>query len=259
MIGAGDRGGVSADRGCKLLAMLAWLIISVPRAPKGSSRFRSSGRNFWPVATALRPRGKHKIPQKVSGLRNGIMPAAAGRRGGARPLAEQASTPETKGPQLRHNSLEIDYTPRSLLGESIYQHSPRLSQLDDWTTGSIAAALRSAGAVQATYGAPGRPSKRGKPRPRGQRLEAAVTDRFGGFGRAGLGGFERAAFLLWKLLARRAPVGAGPIHKDRRCPSLFWRYSFTAMKPTTFDSSCICRMILPTSSRGSLASDRRMR
>ena len=126
---------MSADRGCKLLAMLAWLIISVPRAPKGSSRFRSSGRNFWPVANALRPRGKHKIPQKVSGLRNGIMPAAAGRRGGARPLAEQASTPETKGPQLRHNSLEIDYTPRSLLGESIYQHSPRLSKLDDDTTG----------------------------------------------------------------------------------------------------------------------------
>ena len=96
MIGAGDRGGVSADRGCKLLAMLAWLIISVPRAPKGSTRFRSSGRNFRPVANALRPRGKHNIPQKVSGLRNGIMPAAAGRRGGARPLTEQAWTPETK-------------------------------------------------------------------------------------------------------------------------------------------------------------------
>ena len=221
MIGAGDRGGVSADRGCKLLAMLAWLNISVPRAPKGSSRFRSSGRNFWPVATALRPRGKHKIPQKVRGLHSGIMPAAAGRRGGARPLAVQASTPETKGPQLRHNSLEIDYTPRSLLASRFTSTRPGCPSETTTRQGSTAAALRTAGAVQATYGAPGRPSKRGKPRPRGQRLEAAVTDRFGGFGRAGLGGFERTAFLLWKLPARLAPVGAGPIHKDRRCPSLF--------------------------------------
>ena len=167
---------MSADRGCKLLAMLAWLNISVPRAPKGSSRFRSSGRNFWPVATALRPRGKNKISQTVRGLRNGIMPAAAGRRGGARPLAEQASTPETKGPQLRHNSLGKDYTPRSRLASRCTSTRPGCPSETTRRRGPTAAALRSAG------GRPGdlrrsrpRPSKRGKPRPRGQRLEAAVT------------------------------------------------------------------------------------
>ena len=87
---------MSADRGCKLLAMLAWLIISVPRAPKGSSRFRSSGRNFWPVANALRPGGKHKIPQNVSGLRNGRVPAAAGRRGGVAPWRSGLRPPKRR-------------------------------------------------------------------------------------------------------------------------------------------------------------------
>src|SRR5262245_41163813 len=36
-------------------------------------------------------------------------------------------------------------------------------------------------------------------------------------------------------------------------------YSLAATKPTTFDSDCICRTILPTSSFGSLVSERRMR
>ena len=52
---------------------------------------------------------------------------------------------------------------------------------------------------------------------------------------------------------RRRPL-IGTVLRPNR-----WRYSLTAMKPTTFDSPCICRMILPTSSFGSLASDRRMR
>ena len=221
MIGAGDRGGVSADRGCKLLAMLAWLIISVPRAPKGSTRFRSSGRNFRPVANALRPRGKHNIPQKVSGLRNGIMPAAAGRRGGARPLAEQAWTPRNEGPRLRHNSLGTNYTPRPLLASRFTSTRPGCPSQTTRRRGLPLPLFAARGRSRRPTALQGRPSKRGKPRPRGQRLEAAVTDRFGGFGRAGLGGFERAAFLLWKLLARLAPVGAGPVHKDRRCPSLF--------------------------------------
>ena len=38
-----------------------------------------------------------------------------------------------------------------------------------------------------------------------------------------------------------------------------WPYSLAAMKATTFDSDCICLMILPTSSFGSLVSERRMR
>ena len=38
-----------------------------------------------------------------------------------------------------------------------------------------------------------------------------------------------------------------------------WPYSFAATNPTTFDSDCICRTILPTSSFGSLVSERRMR
>lgn len=197
---------MSADRGCKLLAMLAWLIISVPRAPKGSSRFRSSGRNFWPVANALRPGGKHQIPQKVSGLRNGIMPAAAGRRGGCSPPGGAGLDPRNEGTAVHLKQIIP-------LARTWRVDFPALAQ-------AVQAKRRHPlFAAPASYGA--RPSKRGKPRPRGQRLEAAVTDRFGGFGRAGLGGFERAAFLLWKLLARRAPVGAGPIHKDRRCPSLF--------------------------------------
>ena len=218
MIGAGDRGGVSADRGCKLLAMLAWLIISVPRAPKGSSRFRSSGRNFWPVANALRPGGKHKIPQNVSGLRNGIVPAAAGRRGGVAPWRSRLRPPKRRD----RSSGTIHLKQIIPLARTWRVDLPALAQ--------AVQAKRRHGVYRCRSsqrrGRPGdvrrfRPSKRGKPRPRGQRLEAAVTDRFGGFGRAGLGGFERAAFLLWKLLARRAPVGAGPIHKDRRGPSLF--------------------------------------
>lgn len=213
---------MSADRGCKLLAMLAWLIISVPRAPKGSTRFRSSGRNFWPVATTLRPRGKHKIPQKVSGLgqRNNAGCGGASRGcwtpGGAGfdPGSEGTATPA----QFTWNKL---YPPLAF-GESIHQHSPRLSQPDDQTTRFYRCrSSQRRGPSRRSTALQGRPSKRGKPRPRGQRLEGAVTDRFGGFGRAGLGGFERAAFLLWKLLARLAPAGAGPIHKDRRCPSLF--------------------------------------
>ena len=148
---------MSADRGCKLLAMLAWLIISVPRAPKGSTRFRSSGRNFCPVANALRPRGKHNIPQKVSGLRNGIMPAAAGRRGGARPLAEQAWTPETKD----RSSGTIHLQQIISLARFWRVDLPVLAQAvparrpDD---GVYRCRSSQRGAVQATYGAPGRPS-----------------------------------------------------------------------------------------------------
>ena len=70
--------------------------------------------------------------------------------------------------------------------------------------------------------------------------------------------FERTACPLWTLPARflhpEAAPASGPCCAQNR-----WRYSLTAMKPTTFDSPCICRMILPTSSFGSLASDRRMR
>ena len=200
--------------------MLAWLIISVPRAPKGSTRFRSSGRNFWPVATTLRPRGKHKIPQKVSGLgqRNNAGCGGAS-RGCSTP--DGAGLDPRKGPRLRHNSLGTNYTPRPLLASRFTSTRPgcpsQTTRRRDLPLPLFAARGRS----RRPTALQGRPSKRGKPRPRGQRLEAAVTDRFGGFGRAGLGGFERAAFLLWKLLARLAPVGAGPIHKDRRCPSLF--------------------------------------
>jgi hypothetical protein len=49
-------------------------------------------------------------------------------------------------------------------------------------------------------------------------------------------------------------VGSGRIAVHHRLA-----YSFAAMKPTIFDSSCICRTILPTSSFGNLVSERRMR
>src|SRR6266404_9831866 len=49
-------------------------------------------------------------------------------------------------------------------------------------------------------------------------------------------------------MARAAPLE----HRD-------WYYSLAAMKATTFDSDCICPTILPTSSFGSLVSERRMR
>ena len=48
--------------------------------------------------------------------------------------------------------------------------------------------------------------------------------------------------------------GASPAQQRHRLA-----YSFAAMKPTIFDSSCICRTILPTSSFGNLVSERRMR
>jgi hypothetical protein len=51
-----------------------------------------------------------------------------------------------------------------------------------------------------------------------------------------------------------AAVGSGRIAVHHRLA-----YSFAAMKPTIFDSSCICRTILPTSSFGNLVSERRMR
>ncbi len=44
-----------------------------------------------------------------------------------------------------------------------------------------------------------------------------------------------------------------------RIPSPASPYSLAAMKLTTFDSDCICLTILPTSSFGSLVSERRMR
>ena len=164
---------MSADRGCKLLAMLAWLNISVPRAPKGSSRFRSSGRNFWPVATALRPRGKHKIPQKVSGLRNGIMPAAAGRRGGC-------STPGGAGfdpPKRRDRSSGTIHLKEIIpLARTWRVDLPVLAQavparrLDD---GSTAAALRSAG---------GRPGDLRRSRPAQQARKTAATRSAAGSG-----------------------------------------------------------------------------
>jgi putative tryptophan/tyrosine transport system substrate-binding protein len=46
---------------------------------------------------------------------------------------------------------------------------------------------------------------------------------------------------------------------SNRIPSPAWPYSLAAMKSTTFDSDCICLTILPTSSFGSLVSERRMR
>lgn len=52
----------------------------------------------------------------------------------------------------------------------------------------------------------------------------------------------------------RRPSGAARIAAHHRLA-----YSFAAMKPTIFDSSCICRTILPTSSFGNLVSERRMR
>ena len=70
--------------------------------------------------------------------------------------------------------------------------------------------------------------------------------------------FERTACPLWTLPARFLHSEAAPSFGTVLRPNR-WRYSLTAMKPTTFDSPCICRMILPTSSFGSLASDRRMR
>jgi hypothetical protein len=51
----------------------------------------------------------------------------------------------------------------------------------------------------------------------------------------------------------RRPSGAAASQSIRLA------YSFAAMKPTIFDSSCICRTILPTSSFGNLVSERRMR
>jgi hypothetical protein len=155
--------------------MLAWLNISVPRAPKGSSRFRSSGRNFWPVATALRPRGKHKIPQKASGLHSGIIPAAAGRRGGCSTPGGAGFAPLNEGPQLRQNSLERDYTPRSHLASRF--DSTRLGcpggRLDDEST---AAAPRSR-----TAGGP-RPGDLRRSRPAQQARKTAATRSAAGSG-----------------------------------------------------------------------------
>ena len=254
MIGAGDRGGVSADRGCKLLAMLAWLIISVPRAPKGSSRFRSSSRNFWPVANALRPGGKHKIPQTVSGLRNGIMPAAAGRRGGCSPPGGAGLDPRNEGPQLRHNSLEIDYTPRSYLASRFPSTRPGCPAKRRHDRGLSLLQRR------------GRPGDVRRSRPAQQARKTAATRSAAGSG--GDGSVWRIwSRWTWRVRARgvsalEAARAACSCRSRPQGPSVskpFSRYSFTAMKPTTFDSSCICRMILPTSSRGSLASDSRMR
>ncbi len=61
----------------------------------------------------------------------------------------------------------------------------------------------------------------------------------------GYGGVDRRdKFGLWRPY--RIPSPASP-------------YSLAAMKLTTFDSDCICLTILPTSSFGSLVSERRMR
>ena len=79
---------------------------------------------------------------------------------------------------------------------------------------------------------------------------------------------ERASFQLIEL--HSVPASHGPISVYRRRDKFgLWRpyripspgspYSWAAMKLTTFDSDCICLTILPTSSFGSLVSERRMR
>jgi hypothetical protein len=60
---------------------------------------------------------------------------------------------------------------------------------------------------------------------------------------------------LWRL-GRKEKFG---LWWPYRIVSPAWPYSFAAMKSTIFDSDCICRMILPTSSFGSLVSESWMR
>ena len=58
---------------------------------------------------------------------------------------------------------------------------------------------------------------------------------------------------------REQPPDIRRLVRNSRAVSPASPHSLAAMKPTTFDSDCICLTILPTSSLGSLVSERRMR
>jgi hypothetical protein len=93
--------------------------------------------------------------------------------------------------------------------------------------------------------------------PRASAPVDALDDAEGG-GR-GDPGTERAGRENTSLWRAVPPPKSGRVSRPHRPRSPAWPYSFAATNPTTFDSDCICRTILPTSSFGSLVSERRMR
>src|SRR5262245_22368302 len=71
----------------------------------------------------------------------------------------------------------------------------------------------------------------------------------------GIGRAHGLASVHWSPSAALLRFLHPAAHTDRTRPITRRPYSFAAMKPTTFDSACICRMILLSSSLDSLVSE----